>query len=162
MASLDRIKRDVICLPVTQENKPDFAFMDDYMRNQEKRLLEKYKDFFKQTQIDEEPEIQLFVNRKWEAFSVKDIFSVIQRGKRLKTEDHIIGQTPYVSSSSLQNGVDDFVSNNKGVRRFKNCITLANSGSVGETFYQPFEFVASDHVTKLENPSFDKYIYLFI
>ena len=99
---------------------------------------------------------------KWKAFDIGEVFPVIQRGKRLKTDDHILGQTPYVSSSSIQNGVDNFVSNTDGVRRFENCLTLANSGSVGETFYQPFEFVASDHVTKLENPSFDKYVYLFI
>lgn len=99
---------------------------------------------------------------RWKAFDIGEIFPVIQRGKRLKTEDHIFGQTPYVSSSSVQNGVDNFVSNVDGVRRFKNCLTLANSGSVGEAFYQPFEFVASDHVTKLENPLFDKYMYLFV
>ena len=99
---------------------------------------------------------------KWKAFNIEEIFIDIQRGKRLKTEDHIAGQTPYVSSSSILNGVDNFIANNDGVRRFKNCLTLANSGSVGETFYQPYEFVASDHVTKLENPLFDKYAYLFI
>lgn len=30
---------------------------------------------------------------------------------------------------------------------YKNCITIANSGSVGATFYHDYEFVASDHVT---------------
>lgn len=99
---------------------------------------------------------------KWKAFNIEEILPFIQRGKRLKTEDHVVGQTPYVSSSSMLNGVDNFISNTDGVRRFKNCLTLANSGSVGETFYQPYEFVASDHVTKLENPSFNKYVYLFI
>ena len=41
-------------------------------------------------------------------------------------------------------------------------MTLANSGSVGSTFYHPYEFVASDHVTHLKNDNFNKYIYLFI
>ena len=39
---------------------------------------------------------------------------------------------------------------------------LANSGSVGSTFYHPYTFVASDHVTHLKNENFDKYTYLFI
>ena len=51
---------------------------------------------------------------KWKAFNIEEIFPVIQRGKRLKTEDHISGLTPYVSSSSMLNGVDDFVSNTDG------------------------------------------------
>lgn len=69
---------------------------------------------------------------------------------------------PYVSSSAMNNGVDDFVSNKEGVRIFNNCLTVANSGSVGTAFFQPFKFVASDHVTKLKNNKFNIYIYLFL
>lgn len=73
-----------------------------------------------------------------------------------------MGSIPYVSSSALNNGVDNFVSNDKGVRKFSDCLSLANSGSVGSTFYEPFEFVASDHVTHLKNEEFNKYHYLFL
>ncbi|MDO4970552.1 MAG: N-6 DNA methylase [Bacteroidales bacterium] len=101
-------------------------------------------------------------NRRWEEFYIGDIFPDIIRGKRLKTDDHIAGTMPYVSSSSQSNGVDNFVSNTDGVRIFTNCLSLANSGSVGETFYHQYDFVASDHVTKLANKSLDKFAYLFI
>lgn len=80
----------------------------------------------------------------------------------MKTADHLAGEIPYVSSSALNNGVDDYVSNNNGVRRFSNCLSLANSGSVGSSFYEPFEFVASDHITHLKNEEFNKYHYLFL
>lgn len=39
---------------------------------------------------------------------------------------------------------------------------MANSGSVGSSFYEPFEFVASDHITHLKNDEFNKYHYLFL
>ena len=84
------------------------------------------------------------------------------RGRRLKTDDHVIGTMPYVSSSAMDNGVDNFVSNNQGVRIFNDCLTIANSGSVGATFYHPYSFVASDHVTSLANQDFNKYVYLFV
>jgi len=100
--------------------------------------------------------------KEWKEFKTADIFNDIQRGKRLKKEDHKNGIMPYVSSTGINNGVDGFVSNEENVRIFSNCLTLANSGSVGATFYQPFSFVASDHVTKLGNSNFNKYIYLFI
>ena len=93
---------------------------------------------------------------------MKDVFPIIQRGKRLKKDDHTKGKIPYISSSAMSNGVDDFVGNKENVRVFKNCLTIANSGSVGATFFQPYSFVASDHVTKLENNDFSKPIYLFI
>lgn len=99
---------------------------------------------------------------QWAEFNLNDIFPNIQRGKRLKKDDHIDGIIPYISSTGSNNGVDGFVGNEDGVRSFKNCLTIANSGSVGATFYQPFSYIASDHVTKLENREFSKYVYLFI
>ncbi|OQA46737.1 MAG: Restriction enzyme BgcI subunit beta [Bacteroidetes bacterium ADurb.Bin302] len=41
-------------------------------------------------------------------------------------------------------------------------MTIANSGSVGASYYHSYEFVASDHVTHLKNDKMNKYIYLFI
>jgi hypothetical protein len=101
-------------------------------------------------------------NREWEEFYLKDIFVEIQRGRRLKKDDHIKGSMPYVSSSGINNAVDNFVNNKDKVRIFHDCLTIANSGSVGVSFYHSYKFVASDHVTKLRNEAFNKYIYLFI
>jgi len=101
-------------------------------------------------------------NKKWREFPLTEIFDSIQRGKRLKKGDHVEGKVPYASSTSLNNGIDTFVGNTNNVRVFKNCLTIANSGSVGSTFYQPFSVIASDHVTKLESKGFNKYIYLFL
>lgn len=101
-------------------------------------------------------------NRKWEPFFLHEVFSVIQRGKRLTKAQQIPGDTPYVSSKMMFNGVDGFISNENGVRRFNNCLTIANSGSVGSIFFHPYEFVASDHVTALVNENFTEEQYLFI
>ena len=77
-------------------------------------------------------------------------------------DNQVAGQIPYVSSSALNNGIDNFVSNSNDFRKFNNCLSLANSGSVGSCFYQPFTFVASDHITHLKNEQFTQYQYLFI
>ena len=69
---------------------------------------------------------------------------------------------PYVSSTAQNNGVDGFVGNDEKVRVYQNCLTVANSGSVGTAFYQPFEFVASDHVTALGNSKLNEYSYQFL
>ncbi len=101
-------------------------------------------------------------DREWKEFYFSEIFSKIQRGKRLTKENQKCGATPYISSSSANNGVDNFISNNDNVRKFNHCLTLANSGSVGSTFFQNYEFVASDHVTALILKQPNKYIYLFL
>ncbi|WP_187364854.1 restriction endonuclease subunit S, partial [Nosocomiicoccus massiliensis] len=72
------------------------------------------------------------------------------------------GYIPYISSTGMNNGVNNFISNNKNVRSFENVSTIANSGTVGSTFYHNYKFVASDHVTALINDNFNKYHYLFI
>ena len=74
-------------------------------------------------------------DREWGEFFFSQIFSTIQRGKRLTKENQIIGNVPYVSSSSFNNGVDNFISNTENVRFFEHCLTLANSGSVGSAFF---------------------------
>jgi hypothetical protein len=101
-------------------------------------------------------------DREWKDFPIPVIFQRIQRGKRLKNADHIVGNMPYVSSTANNNGVDDYIEASAETRSFKNCISLANSGSVGTAFYEPFEFVASDHVTSLKCQKANKYIYLFL
>ena len=102
------------------------------------------------------------INKTWRSFAVRDIFDRIRRGKRLKTADHIAGDTPYVSSTAANNGVDAFIGNASGTRTFGNCLTVANSGSVGETFWHPYEFIASDHVTAFESARINRYSGLFI
>lgn len=67
-----------------------------------------------------------------------------------------------MSSTSCNNGVDGFIGNKGGIRKFSDCLTLANSGSVGCAFYHNYTFVASDHVTKLKRSGVDKYAYLFM
>lgn len=99
---------------------------------------------------------------EWKVFPFNKIFRKIQRGKRLKKADHIDGEIPYISSTALNNGVDGFVGNENRVRKFKNNLTIANSGSVGSCFYHQYEYVASDHVTALTLDKADKYIYLFM
>lgn len=58
--------------------------------------------------------------------------------------------------------MDGFVGNTSRVRTFADCLTVANSGSVGSAFYHRYRFVASDHVTSLQREGLDKYAYLFM
>ena len=158
--SQDRIRRQTIFLPVDDDGLPDWNFMEGYMRKCERTMIEEYISRIRVN--DEAGEILRLDMREWRTFYIRDIFTHIQRGKRLKNDDHIPGNIPYVSSSAMNNGVDDFVGNTEGVRIFRDCITIANSGSVGTAFYHGYEFVASDHVTALKSPNMNKYICMFI
>ena len=101
-------------------------------------------------------------DRAWAPFLIGDIFDYMKRGKRLKRADHVAGHVPYVSSTSNSNGVDGFITPPQKARLFSDCISLANSGSVGAAFYEPFEYVASDHVTCLKRDNCNPSLYLFL
>ncbi len=57
-----------------------------------------------------------------------------------------------------------FIGNSSGIgiKIFSDCITIANSDSVGSAFFHKYSFVASDHVTQLKRNGLDKYAYLFM
>lgn len=163
MGNQESIKREKIMLPVDQEGNPDYAFMEQYVRERESQLVQKYQQFISDT-IESEKALEppAFLKKKWNEFFLTDIFTEIKRGKRLKRGNHFVGRMPYISSSALSNGVDNYVANKEKVRIFQGCLTLANSGSVGSCFYHPYSFVASDHVTSLYQPKFNLYHYLFL
>ena len=162
-ATLTRLKRSKIILP-SKKGKPDFLFMEQFIREKENEKLNQFKNYIYKriNEVKDFKEVKSINEKVWEEFYLNEIFTHIQRGKRLKKDDHKKGKIPYVSSTSLNNGIDSYVGNTKNVRVFSNCLTIANSGSVGETFYQPFSVIASDHVTKLENNELNSYTYLFI
>lgn len=157
--SEERLKREKIMLPVDDQGNPDFEFMENYMRRIEEKLLNLYLE---KVSVSQSENILRLSGKVWKPFLILDIFENIQRGKRLKTSDHLIGNEPYVSSSAENNGVDGFIGNEKSVREFENCLTIANSGSVGKSFYHCYKFIASDHVTMLSSEKLNKWNYLFI
>lgn len=154
-----RMLKQKIMLPVNSKGEPDYEFMEEYMKGKERNLKDRYKEYIKSN--IKELQKKVTENRDWKEFFVAEIFKNIERGKRLTKANQQHGNIPYVSSTAQNNGIDNFISNACNVRKYENCLSLANSGSVGACFYEPFEFIASDHVTALKG-EYSKYTYLFI
>ena len=97
----------------------------------------------------------------WKEFFLAKIFPKPKRGKRIVNNKHIEGDMPLVSSTGINNGVTAFIGNIEKVRMYNNCLSIANGGaSAGRCFYEPFEFVASDHVTHCKNDKLTENQYL--
>lgn len=163
-ATLGRMKRLTVMLPVTDSGELDYEYMAEYTRQKRGAMLDKYRKYVEAhiAELGELVEIPTLDGKEWNHFRMPEIFGLIQRGKRLKNADHVPGIVPYVSSTANNNGVDDYIEATPGTRAFGDCISLANSGSVGTAFYEPFEYVASDHVTALKTEGMSKYVYLFL
>ena len=98
---------------------------------------------------------------EWKRFSLGRLFD-IRKGRRLTAADQEDGENLYIGAIDSNNGVANHIGQvpiHEG-----NTITLSYNGSVGEAFYQPEPYWATDDVNALY-PRFDgfnKYIGLFM
>ena len=162
--NVGRIQKEKIWLPATKDNKPDYDFMESYMKEQGFFKQKIYADYVnnKLNLLESKPTLQLN-EKNWQPFYVTDIFEEPKRGKRIVEKNHIAGNTPLVSSYGQGNGVTNFIGNEEKVKKYSNCLSIANGGSsAGKTLYHPYTFIAADHVTQCWNKDLNEYQYLFL
>ena len=79
-------------------------------------------------------------NVKWGEFKYEEVFNRIEQGRRLKKDDQIDGDIPFVMAGTTNAGVVNYISN--PVALFpKNAITI---DIFGNTFYRDYAFGAGD------------------
>ena len=145
-----------LMLPVDSEGNPDFLYMEAYMKTLNHKPLA--------TSNQGGCGSRTLGVESWKEFVVGDYFEV-KKGKRLTSEDQTEGNTLYIGAIDSNNGVANKIGQepiHEG-----NTISLSYNGSVGEAFYQPEPFWATDDVNVLyfrpENGGqFNKYIALFV
>lgn len=105
---------------------------------------------------------ELSLQEKQQAWFTLDELFNIKKGKRLTKENMRPGETPFVGSTELDNGVTAYI-DEEPIHQ-KNTISVTYNGSVAEAFYQPKDFWASDDVNVLypKNFSLNPYIGLFL
>lgn len=157
-----RMRKSKLTLPIDFFGQPNWQFMEDYIKQEQKKQVLQLQKYYESKFYQLAGDLVGLEEVEWKEFRFTDIFTTVQRGKRLAKHQHVAGEKPYVSSTAMNNGVDGFIGNNERVREFENCLTVANSGSVGASFYHRYKFIASDHVTALKNEQFSKEVYLFL
>jgi len=79
----------------------------------------------------------------WKPFKWAELFE-IQRGKYVPASQKTLGATPCVSSSAQDNGVTRSIDLPPNFAA--GTITVARNGSIGEAFFQPVPYFATDDV----------------
>lgn len=93
----------------------------------------------------------------WHQFKMKEIFPIIERGKRQKSIDRISGGIPYYSASKNNNGLTDYISNPVFIDSSALICT-----TFGDAYYVEGDFTASDEITYFKSDNLNKYNALFI
>ena len=149
-------KEIVVKLPSTADNIPDWDFMEQYIKSlNHKPIVTANRGGYGLHTLGVE---------MWKDFCVGDYFE-IKKGKRLTSDEQTEGSTPYIGAIDSNNGIANYIG--QDAIHAGNTISLSYNGSVGEAFYQPKPFWATDDVNVLyfkeENGiSLNKYIALFI
>lgn len=138
---LDKIKQEVISLPIDNNGEPDWQYMEDYMKEITKlaaKRVEKLKEEKPQTKID---------TSNWKKFTVGELFEC-NIAKSLDFGKLEEGDTIFIGRTSTNNGVQGKV--NAPPCEKGNCITVSMVGD-SRAFYQPKEFAASQNILVLRN-----------
>lgn len=142
-ATLTRLRKGKIFLPIQADGTPDWAFMSDFMKKIEQDTLSKALEFFKLRKSKQ----MLTGGGKMKHFFMEDIL-YIANGVRLTKADMATGKRPFVGASESNNGVTTFVANINGSLD-QGVLGVNYNGSVGFSFYHPYEALFSDDVKRV-------------
>lgn len=165
-AGWGKVKKEKILLPVCS-GKIDFEFIDSFVAELEAQHVVELEAYLKATGLDnyeltEEEEIALDLfnknNINWCEYNLSDLFGNATRGKRLKSEDRIEGDLPFVTAGENETGVSAFIGND--VQRFSsNTVTIDMFGSAK---YRNYEYGADDHIAVVHTDKLDKLAAIFV
>lgn len=152
---MELISNTMLKLPATTDNTPDWSYMEQYIKSLNHKPLATANQGCGSHTLGVET---------WKDFCLGDYFD-IKKGKRLTSDDQTEGSTPYIGAIDSNNGIANYIG--QDAIHDGNTISLSYNGSVGEAFYQPKPFWATDDVNVLyfreENGAeFNKYIALFV
>ena len=155
-----RLKKQKIMLPVDEHGTPDYSFMEQYIKERERQLIQKYKNFIGKN-IQSGGVLTDLKSVTWKVFYINEIFS-ISAGKRLTKADMDNGQIPFIGATDSNNGITNWIATPNSSFD-KNVLGVNYNGSVVENFYHPYGCIFSDDVKRLHlrEHADNKYILLF-
>lgn len=149
------LENEYLKLPITKESKPDWEYMENYIKKLEKTIS------FTQIKTNNNKKTSYNISY-WKWFSLSDLF-YLHKGKEENAKCDDNGEVNLISATQFNNGVNG---KKNAILKFKgNLITVSSNGEVGEAFYQDSPFCATGDVNILEPKTkymINKYSALFI
>lgn len=148
-ATLGRLRRTKIMLPVKDKGDPDYKFMESFVEEIKSKKISEAVNFITQNlRILTYKNIPSLNDKEWKAFKISDLFT-IESGCDIYEKNRAEGKTPYITSSASNNGIKYFVSNkNKTIDT--NAVSVNRNGSVGYAFYHKYPALYSNDCRKLK------------
>ena len=179
-ATLTRLRRGKLYLPIDMDGTPDWAFMEAYMKQVEEELLAKALPKLEQQLLDNIITLGTLEAREWKEFLFSDVFKIVDGYYNKKPPTDKKGRLPFLGATQYSNGLTGFTTEHNVklydkvggttmpdvCRRLYNggCIAITNNGSVGHAYYQAGVFTCSHDITVvyLKEGEMTKEIALFL
>lgn len=165
--SVKIIKSQKITLPILENKKIDFKFIENFIKQLEAEQMEKLEAYLlasslKDTVLTKE-EMKILVAFEsgvieWGEFNLENLFGKSTRGKRLKSLDRVIGTLPFVTAGEADEGVSAFIGNNVTIFP-KNTTTIDMFGSAK---YRNYKYGGDDHIAVVPTEDLPKLASVFI
>jgi len=98
--------------------------------------------------------------QEWGEFFIDDVAQILS-GRDIYESERYAGNTPYISSTAKNNGIGHFVANNNNTLE-AGCLSVNRNGSVGYSFYHPYQGLFSNDCRKLRPFIKSKYVGIFL
>lgn len=127
-----------ILLPIDKKNEPNWSFMEDYTKQEIKAQAKEIINYYEKKIIDEASILLDLKGVKWNLFQIDEIFDLKRvEGKPINNYEN--GNIPYVTTSSENNGITNFVNAIESDISKRSAISVDPVG--GTTFYHDYDFV---------------------
>lgn len=142
-----RFKNRYIMLPIDENNKPNWHFMEEYIKERENKQREVIKEYYKERLNELSTNYNTLTKIDWQEYFIEDV-AEIKSGKDIYERERSKGNTPYITATANNNGIGYFVGNMNKTLQSK-CISVNRNGSVGHAFYHSYEALYGNDTRKL-------------
>ena len=184
-----RMLRQLLLVPVDDNNEPDYKFMEDYIKELMVEKRKQYQEYAERHLMELGIDDKIFgggykldlESKDWKKFNINNIFFIGHGFYNKKPPMSINGDIPFIGASGANNGITGFttikdIKDNSKVgygtnepldkKIFsKGHLCVVNNGSaIGYTYYQPNNFTCTHDVNPLwlRNYEMNKYLGLFL
>ena len=162
-ANENRLLRQKVMLPITEAGKPDYDFMERYVKELKESKRAEYINYAKRqlSRIRLEKTDRL---TEWQPYDIKSVCNIHASSssidkQKLKT-DQSEETTPYVTRSDVNNGIQFFIGEQPRPHDEANAITIGLDTQT--VFYQPYCFYTGQNIQVLENKELTRENALFM
>ena len=165
-ATLGRLNRTRLILPINFQGKPNWQFMEDYIKQEQKQQAQKIIDYYERKLVELAGDVLGLDKVKWKTFKLGDIFDLVTKSSKglNHLEKNISDGISYVGATNRNNGVLDFVKRKENLIYSGNAIAFIRNGegSMGYSVYKKEDFIASQDITVGYNQYLNEYNAKFI